>query len=97
MKVTVSGKTYDNALNPGVSNVPGEIGLPVPTPRRRGRGWQLSYVISPEVAENLLDHLLVVGSSFAAGDDPETRADGRAILRDARRLGADLGYEDGEV
>jgi len=91
LKVTVSGKTYDACLDDKVSSVPREIGLDkVPsTWAKIGRGYQVTWAAMPvAVAEALHDHLVTVGEGFAAGDDPDTRAEGRAILKDARRLGA---------
>lgn len=85
---TLSGKTYYACVDPGCSQVAAEIGLPVPTHRRVGRGDQFVWTDVPtDTALALHDHLVCVGEGFAYGDDPDTRAEGRAIIRDAAKLG----------
>lgn len=87
MAVTVSGKTFWGCLDPRATDVPREAGWPKPMPRRAGRGTRWTFDMTREQAEELLEHLETVGVSFTQGsDDPDSRAEGRAILRDAQRI-----------
>lgn len=88
--ITVSGVAYEAALNPLASGVPREEGWPKPEPRRVGRGLQYRYPFTPELAEQIASHMESVGEGFMYGD-PETRAEGRALLRDAARVRRLLG------
>lgn len=89
--LVVSGKSFDAACDPSASDVPREEGWPEPEHRRRGKGWQCVYPPSLDLARLIESHMRTVGEGFmyAGPDDPETRAEGRALLRDADRLRRD--------
>jgi hypothetical protein len=90
MRVVVSGKTYYACMDPQCTSVPGENNWPAATIRRVGRGVQADYGDVPlPVVAHMLNHLWTIGPSWAGGDDPETRAEGRAIVKDLKRLEAD--------
>lgn len=90
--VEVSGAAYSAVLDPRATDVPREEGWPVPTSHRRGRGRTLRYHLTRPQAESMAEHLVEVGSNFATfGDDPETRAEGRACLAAAARVRATIG------
>jgi hypothetical protein len=91
MIVTVSGKTYYGALDPGATAVPGEEGWPTPSFRRVGKGLQATYDVTPEQAREMASHLQTMSEGFAYGDDADTRAEGRAFRKDAERIRATLG------
>lgn len=91
--VRVSGKTWSACCDPAASAVPAEIGLTRVACdwSKVGRGYRVVWPEMPvTVARDLLDHLKCVGSGFADGDDPDTRSEGRAILKDAHRLAEEL-------
>ncbi len=96
MTVAVSRTAYEAALSPGSSSVPDESGWPAPTFRSWGRGAQAVYVLSEEVAAEMVSHLEEVADGFDYGDD-YTRAEGRACrlaaahLRNAARLEGRVG------
>jgi hypothetical protein len=84
--VIVSGKTYGACCDPDCTGVPAELGLPEPTRTRRGRGYQYRYDNLTEwQRDEMLHNMWVVGTGFQMGDDNETRAEGRAIMRDWER------------
>ena len=96
VRLIVSGKTYFECLDPLCTGVPEEIGL-LPYDRaaksiRRGRGYQIDYGLIPlDMAEDVLDHLDTMGYLRTNGIDPddyESRAAGRAIIKDHARLAA---------
>ena len=83
--ITVSGKTFGGCLDPSATGVPDEIGLPEPTVRQVGRGTQWTYHnLTDYQRDEMLHHMWLVGTCFIEGsaDDPESRAEGRAILKD---------------
>ena len=81
--IAISGVSYNAACDPRISNVPGEENWPTPRARRVGKGQQ--YIYPGNIAELVATHLEEVGSDFIIGEEPTTRAEGRAMLRDARR------------
>lgn len=54
--------------------------------RRAGKGRSYRVTTTREGADCILDYCLMVGETFAGGDDPETRADGRALLKVAAQI-----------
>lgn len=87
MRVIVSGKTYYACMDPQCSSVPGEHDWPTASLKKVGRGIRADYGHVPlSVAKTMLDHLWTIGPSWVGGDDPGTRAEGRAIVKDLNRL-----------
>ncbi len=90
MIVTVSGKTYSAALDPQATGVPKEMGLPVPTKRRVGRGLQHDYDIGTHTALAVYDHLACLADCFASvswdDDGGYSQAEARAIRKDMKRM-----------
>lgn len=84
--VAISGKAFHAALDPKTSGVPGEEGWPAPTFRKAGKGVQAVYELNRAHAESMEHHLRDVGEGFMAGDDPGTRAEGRACVAAADRI-----------
>ena len=80
----MSGVGYRAAIE--ASSVPREEFWPKPTMRKQGRGVQAVYEGDKNLAELIASHLEEVGESFVIGDDDQTRAEGRACLRDAARI-----------
>lgn len=59
-------------------------------PRRAGRGTSYVVETTREGADTIRDYCSTVGETFAGETDPETRADGRALLATAERIAAAL-------
>lgn len=93
MIVTVSGATYEGCCNPLATGVPEESGWPEPTRRKMGKGSQLRYDVSAELARLMLDHFETMSylNSPDCTDSLDAHVEGRAIARDAARLRAQLG------
>lgn len=87
MIVAVSGRAYYAALDPHITGVPAEIGLPEPSMHKWGRGHEFRYEVTVEQAEEMEDHLLTLGQSLAHGaSNQEDRDEGRLVLLAARRI-----------
>ena len=57
--------------------------------RRRGKGWSFVITCEPEAAEVIRDFCATVGQSYLGGsDDPEARAEGRALFTAEERIRA---------
>lgn len=100
LTVTVSGKTYHGALDPHATDVPREEGWPAPTARRRGRGEQFVYELTREQADSMAEHLETLGENFTRytdSEDVEVRAEGRACLKDAKRIRAQLDQREAKA
>jgi len=82
--ITISGVSWESAISG--SQVSQEENWPKPTVLRRGRGWQYRLPWSMDLAEKVASHLETLGSTFVTLDDPDDRAEGRALLRDAARI-----------
>ena len=88
--VAVPGVVYYDALDPLATDVPREEGWPEPSARRRGRGRQFVYELSPEQAESMADYLddRAVGLMMGADPDPaypKARKVAAAIREQVRR------------
>lgn len=82
-ELTVSGATYDDAIEE--SGVPAEEGWPTPTVRRRGKGVQYVYLVTPEEARLIKEQVL---DAYEAREGYADAAADRARLRgDLRRWG----------
>lgn len=87
--VHVSGTTYEDCLNPNITQVPREIGIDERLVRteKRGRGYRHVYEIPIELAVELLDHLEEMADlNLGGGVDPWCRKYGHAERKDADRL-----------
>lgn len=84
MIATLSGKTFEN-VGPNVSQCFDETGVEYLFTRKRGKGSQVGVCGSPDQLEDLMDWLRMVGESWLQLD-ADSRADGRACLKDADRL-----------
>jgi hypothetical protein len=47
---------------------------------RAGRGWSYKVTTTPEAAAVISDYCRIVGETFLMETEPETRADGRALM-----------------
>lgn len=86
VRVSVSAKTQDGALNRLSSDWPKENDLPEP----KRSGSRYVYDVSPEMATKIHKHLDSMGDGFGDSDLPEAKAEGRAFKRDAAKIRADL-------
>lgn len=93
MKVIVSGKTWYGGMDPSATDAPKDGGWPKPEHRRRGRGWQAVYEVTPEIAADMADHLETLADGFAWSDDLDARAEGRSFARDAKKIRETLAAE----
>lgn len=85
MDVWVSGVAYEAGVRS--SGVPAEEGWPEPTRHKHGRGERYLYVGGPDLAEAIASHFQLLGEGFEYGD-LDTRAEGRELLANARRIRA---------
>lgn len=89
IKVTISGVAYSAAVE--CSNVPADGNWPTPTYRRVGKGYQYVYECTLAVAADIQWHLEQLGELWASCSDDEWMGrDGRACLKDAARIEAQL-------
>lgn len=87
MRFVVSGKTYYACMDPNCTSVPREQDWPSATLVKVGRGLRADYGQVPlSMANAMLDHLWTIGPTWAGGDDPGIRVEGRAIVKDLERL-----------
>jgi hypothetical protein len=92
--VTVPGKVWDDYLDPMVTPIAQEIGLPDYTQRRKGRGWQVVYAeVSPETARDLAGYLEDRAESLLWGSDDEDRTTHRRALDLAATIRANTNQE----
>lgn len=85
MDIWVSGKAYEAAISG--SQVPQDESWPEPTRYKWGRGERYRYEGTLELAEWIASHFEDVGEGFVLGsDDPESKAEGRELLVNARRI-----------
>lgn len=92
VEFTVSGKTFVAAIE--ASQVPIDEDWPWPTERRRGRGYQHAYTVTPRVARLIVSHLEDVADILEGSGDPEAAVDRTAIRKDATRIRATLATLD---
>lgn len=60
---------------------------------RRGRGTSHLVTASPAAAEVIRDYCATVGEGFTMEDEPETRADGRALMKVAQTIAGALPWQ----
>lgn len=84
-RVFVSGTAFRTALDPLATGAHDE-GLVAIGSQRAGRGRRYLYELDDEHLEAMISRLNAVGVSHLDSDDPETRAAGRACLKDRDRL-----------
>jgi hypothetical protein len=86
-RISVSGRTYYAALDPGATSTPEQHGWPEPTCIPRGRGFQFVYGgLTDEDVADMRWHLETLADIFEAAGDPDSAADARAIRRDLQKM-----------
>ncbi len=85
MIVHVSDRTYHAALDPAVTGVPTEIGLPRPIMKKVGKGHQFVYDLSkcsnPDVLYDMVTHLDTIAEELPGRTDRR-----KAIMEDVARI-----------
>lgn len=82
-QLVVPGRAYLECLDPRATGYAAEVGLPEPTLRSHGFGFQAVYDVSPETAREIVEHVLDFGEAISFGvDDPRV---GQRLVRWASR------------
>lgn len=89
IELRVSGFVYYECFDPMCTDVPRESGWPSPATRKVGKGYQMRYTVSEEMALDMLENAQDFGEAMSHGvDDPSI---GRRVLawvdRERERLG----------
>lgn len=93
--IAVSGQSYWGACDPSASGVPTAEAWPTPRRVKAGRGVRFIYSGTRELSFLIESHLREVGESLACySGDPDARAEGRAMLRDAERVLKERGRDE---
>jgi len=79
MRVVVPGAVYNECFDPEVSGYAEMVDLPEPQAKRRGKGHQYVYHVSPELHADMLNWADTVASPFRQESDPYLRRAARAI------------------
>lgn len=79
IEVRIPGYVYYECFDPACTEFPREVNLPAPTTVRIGKGYQMRYRVTPELAAEMLDHAQTFGEALSRGVD-DTRP-GRETLR----------------
>lgn len=91
MEVRVPGAVYYECFDPYCTDVPRESGWPEPKTRSVGKGRQMRYEVSREMAVDMIENAELFGQAISYGVDPETAVTGRMIVRWVERERERLG------
>lgn len=77
--LVIPGFIYDECLDTAITAVPDESGWPTPERRKRGRGHQFVYAVTPEQRDDIIEWIRDFGEGISYGvDDPSI---GRRMVR----------------
>lgn len=89
VELRVSGFVYYECFDPMCTDVPRELGWPVPTTVKMGKGYQMRYTVTAKIAAEMLSNARAFGEAMSSGvDDPSIgRRVVRWAVRECERLG----------